>query len=390
VDGLWSVRRFLKVVVFMQKPAPTSRPVGVGFVGCGSVFEPYLALARELERRGLVLVRAACGRARQRSKVIDALCVPRFTEDYRELVAASDVDLVLVLTSPRDHGLIARAALEAGKHVLVEKPVATTLEEAAALVALAKRSPGHLVAAPFTILSPTFKTIARRIRRGDIGGVASARARYGWAGPGWSEWFYQEGGGALFDLGVYSVASLTGLLGSCRRVAAMTGVVIPEREVNGATVRVKAPDNAQILLEFGQATFAAVTTGFTIQQYQRGPGIELYGTAGTIHLLGDDWDPDGYEIWRNETGSWELFKETAPDWPWADGLPHLVESIRAGTRPLVTPEHAYHVLEILLAAEAAGRDGRSREIQSSFPPIALGEDAASVPAHLIHDRTRKE
>jgi predicted dehydrogenase len=371
-------------------PPSSAPPVRLGFIGCGSVLAPYLALARDLERRGLAEVRAACGRTRQRSKVLSELRVPRFTEDAGELLAADDVDLVVILTSWRDHAALARSALEAGKHVLVEKPLATTLEDAAGLLELSRRSRGHLVAAPFTTLSPTFKTIARRLRRGDIGPVALARARYGWAGPDWSEWFYRRGGGALFDLGIYSVTSLTGLLGPCRRVAAMTGVFTPERAVNGRTVRVEAPDNAQVLLQLGAAAFAVVTAGFTIQQYHRGPGIELYGASGTVHLLGDDWDPDGYEVWRNEAGSWELFKETAPDWPWADGLPHLVDCIRAGTRPRVTLEHACHVLEVLLAADDAGRDGRSRDIHSSFPPLDLGEEETTVAAHRVHDRTRKE
>ena len=374
----------------MTSPVPSSKPVGIGFIGCGSVFEPYLALARDLERRGLASVRAGCGRARQRTRVLDELRVPRFTEDSSELIGADDIDLVVILTSSRDHAKLARAALEVGKHVLVEKPLATTLEEAQTLVELSKQSRGHLVAAPFTVLSPTFQTIARRVRNGDIGQVALARARYGWSGPDWSEWFYAKGGGALFDLGVYSVTSLTGLLGPCRRVTAMAGSFYPERVVAGKSLRVEAPDNVQILLQFGEATFACVTTGFTIQQYQRGPGIELYGTTGTLHLLGDDWDPDGYEIWRNAAGSWELFKETTPEWPWTDGLPHLVGCIRSGAKPLVTPEHAAHVLEIMLAAEAAGRDGRAREIRSDFPPLALAAEQTNVAAHLIHDRTRKE
>ena len=100
----------------------------------------------------------------------------------------------------------------------------------------------HLVCAPFSILSPTFQTISARIRQGDIGMPCLARARYGWAGPSWNEWFYKPGGGCLFDLGVYCIASLTGLLGPAQRVMAMTGTAIPEREVNGRKVRVEVED----------------------------------------------------------------------------------------------------------------------------------------------------
>src|SRR5439155_490928 len=245
----------------------------------------------------------------------------------------------------------------------------------------ANRSPGNLVCAPFTILGPTFQTIALRIRRGDIGNPCSARARYGWSGPWWSEWFYKPGGGCLFDLGVYCLTSLTGLLGPAKRVMAMTGVAIPEREINGRRVRVEAEDNAQVLLGFGEGAFGVVTTGFTIQQY-RSPALEVYGTTGTIQMLGDDWDPDGYELWQNSAGAWQVFKEAAPDWPWTDGLRHLVECIDRGSRPIVRPEHAFHVLEIMLKAQQSGREGRAIPIESSFTLPELSESKAVEPAHL--------
>src|SRR3712207_8783523 len=96
----------------------------------------------------------------------------------------------------------------------------------------------------------------------------SARARDGWAGPDWSRRFYEPGGGALFDLGVYNGTSLCGFFGPARRVTAMTGVAIPERIVDGERVAVRAGDNAHVLLDFGDARFAVVSTGFTIQKYR--------------------------------------------------------------------------------------------------------------------------
>jgi predicted dehydrogenase len=192
----------------------------------------------------------------------------------------------------------------------------------------------------------------------------------------------------LFDLGVYCLTSLTGLLGPAKRVTAMTGVAIPEREINGRKIRVEAEDNAQVLLDFGDACFAVVTSGFTMQQY-RTPALEVYGTRGTIQMLGDDWDPEGYELFQNSAGCWQVFKETDPDWPWADGLRHLVECIHENKRPLVTPEHAAHVLEIMLKAQQAGREGRALVIESTFPPPSFAESGAHETAHLMHDRSRQ-
>jgi predicted dehydrogenase len=143
-----------------------------------------------------------------------------------------------------------------------------------------------------------------------------------------------------------------------------------------------------VLLDFGQGAFTVVTRGFTLQQY-RTPALEVYGTTGTIQMLGDDWDPDGYELWQNRVGAWQVFKETDPDWHWTDGLRHLVECIQDGTEPLVTPEHAYHVLEIMLKAQQSGREGRALPIESRFEPAVFAEEGGEEPAHLVHDRTRE-
>jgi predicted dehydrogenase len=345
-------------------------PVRIGVVGCGSVSESYLAQAAELRSAGQVELVAACDVVPDRAEALrEKFGVQRTVEHYQDLISAADIDLILVLTSMVEHGPITRAALEAGKHVLVEKPMAVTLEDAADLVALARTSPGYLLPAPHVILSPTYQTIWRRVQHGDIGQVFSARALYGWSGPEWGKWFYQKGGGPLFDLGVYNIASLTGLLGPARRVMAMTGVAIPERVVDGERVKVETEDNAQVLIEFAEACLAVVTTGFIFQAYRR-PALELYGAQGTIQMLGDDWAPRGYELWQNGAGEWQVFNETAPDWPWTDGLRHMVDSIQQGRAPIITPEQGFHILEIMLKAQESGRTGRAVDIESRFAPLA--------------------
>jgi predicted dehydrogenase len=347
-----------------------------------------MSLIEKLWLRNLVEVVAACDIVEAKRQLVrDKFNIPRLTADFREVIEADEVDLVLVLTSMPEHGPIARAALEAGKHVLVEKPMAVTLEEAAQLVELAKRSPGYLVCAPHVILSPTYQIIGARLKRGDIGKVLSARALYGWAGPSWGQWFYRQGGGSLFDLGVYNVTSLTGWLGPAKRVMAMTGIAIPERVVDGELMQVEAEDNAHILIDFGESVFAVVTTGFTIQQY-RCPAIELYGSTGTIQMMGDDWDPEGYELWQNKVGAWQIYQDTDPNWPWTDGLRHLVECIQQQVPPIIKPEHAFHVLEIMLKAQESGQDGQAKLIQSTFTPPTFNVELAPGETHLIHDRSR--
>src|ERR1039458_3676466 len=141
----------------MQK-VDTDRPVRIGIVGCGNVMDgAYMPAIRKLNLyQEVAEVTVACHTRRDRcAPILDKWGIMNFTDDYRELCQSSEVDLVLILASMPAHGAIVREALEAGKHVLVEKPLAVTLREAEDLVELAKNSPGHLVCAPFSILSPT-------------------------------------------------------------------------------------------------------------------------------------------------------------------------------------------------------------------------------------------
>ncbi|MEA2608082.1 MAG: hypothetical protein QOJ75_325, partial [Chloroflexota bacterium] len=240
----------------------------------------------------------------------------------------------------------------------------------------ARVSAGHLVCAPFVTLSPTYQAMSRLLQSGRIGRVLTARAIYGWSGPDWGPWFYQGlGGGPVFDLGVYNLTTLTGLIGPVRRVAAMSGISVPERLVGGAVIVPEVDDNFQIVLDFGDAVFGSLTTGFTIQQL-RTPAIELYGSRGTVQMLGADWQPAGYEVWENDIGAWTLMAETAPAWPYADGLRHLVMSIRNGVAPSLRPDHALHVLEVMLLALEAGRDGRTRDLTTTFAPSETAQVAS--------------
>lgn len=362
--------------------------LGLGVIGCGSVFAgPYRSMIERLHAGGRVHVAAVYdvdeakrAGAAARYDVDPGLSGPDAVIERR------DVDAVLVLTSMNEHGPLALAGLEAGKHVLVEKPMATSMEQAAELVRLAGEAPGLLVCAPHILLSATFRAVHGAVRDGLVGRLLTARARYGWAGPWWNEWFYAPGGGALFDLGVYNVTSLCALFGPARRVTAMTGVAIPVREINGHEMRVEAEDNAHVLLDFGEGRFAVVTTGFTMQRY-RSPAIEVYGSEGTVQLLGDDWAPEGWELWRNSEGSWRVFPESDPHWQWTEGLRHLVDCVESDRRPVTRPEHAYHALEIMLAAKAAGRDGVARTIESDFPdPVYSSEWVEGEADRYAHDR----
>ncbi|HEU5416494.1 MAG TPA: Gfo/Idh/MocA family oxidoreductase [Streptosporangiaceae bacterium] len=362
-------------------------PVRVGVLGLGSVFEKYGKLLEELGLEGRVQVSAVFDpRSEVRKAQAQRFGIADDVTSPEQLIGRDDVDTVLVLTSMNAHGPLSTAAYEAGKHVLIEKPMATSLAEAARLVELSQSSRQRMVCAPHVLLSHTYREMHRRLRAGVIGDVKLARALYGWSGPWWGQWFYQPGGGALFDLGVYNVTSLCGFLGPVRRVTALVGTAIPERVVDGELTRVEADDNAHVLLDFGSQVYGSVTTGFTIQKYGHAPAIELYGLSGSMNMLGDDWAPSGFEQWRNEAGCWESYPESDPGWPWTYGLRHLVECIERDVPAVTRPEQSYHVLEVMLAAVRSAREGRAIEITSTFPePDYSAFPLAGPDARRQHD-----
>ena len=366
-----------------------SDPVRVGIIGCGSVMQgPYMAQLERLRGRGEAEVVVACDLDPTRGPLVrERFGIPRFSADADAVIGADDVDLVLVLTSIAAHGSLAAAALRAGKHVLVEKPMATDLETGRELLALAREHDRLLVCAPHIVLSPTYQAIWRLVRAGTLGRPHAARARYGWAGPDWDEWFYSASGGALFDIAMYNITALTGLLGPVRRVVAMTGIAIAQRTAGGSVATVEAEDNAQLLLDHGHGVLSSVTAGFTMQQ-TRSPAIEVYGAEGTVQLLGDDWAPQGYDLWTRPVGAWRHYKDLNPGWLWTDGLRHVVECIRDGRPPVIWPEHAFHVLEVVIRAREASATGIAQAVTSTFEDLDLGVAEADEPVHLRHNLRR--
>ena len=156
----------------------------------------------------------------------------------------------------------------------------------------------------------------------------------------------------------------------------MTGVAIPEREIQGREGLREAEDNAQVLLDFGDATFAVVTTGFTLQQY-RTPALEVYGTTGTIQMLGMIGIPTDTNSGKTRPVGRSLARPTLTAVDRRPPAPRGMHPDRH--RPTLHPEQALHVLEIILKAQESGRDGQTRTLSTTFPLHRLGPWEASAP-----------
>jgi predicted dehydrogenase len=364
-------------------------PVRVGVIGAGNVLWAYLQVLDRMIPRGYACEGLVCARRREtwpgllaRRPGIRLVAEPLG-------VVESDAEIVVVITPPDSHVELTRLALEHGKHVLVEKPLALTRAEAEPLLDVAAERGLHLLVAPFVQLAPTFRAFWGRIRDGEIGRVHSARGLYGNAGSNWARWYHQSDVGPLAEAGIYNLKSLTALAGPVVEVmAAETTAVVPRR-VGDLQIADPCPDTLHVLLRHDSGALSSVVSSHAIQRYRR-PGLELYGTEGTANLLGDDWDPRGFEIWRNQAGRWEEYEPIEGTWLWADGLREAVMAVREGRPPLVELTHDLHLLEIIEAARRAAREGAAVSVASRFRTLDLRPQTveARPDRHHLHDHTR--
>jgi predicted dehydrogenase len=360
-------------------------PVRVGFMGAGSVLWAYLQMLDRLVPRGLAQEGPICARRpetwdRIRARRPGALLVA----DPMEVVQ-SDVAVIAILTSAASHAELARLALEHGKHVLVEKPLAGSREEGAALAELARERRLHLVAAPFVHLAPTFRALWTEITEGAIGRVHTARGLYGVAPPDWNTWMVDVG--PLADLGIYNLKSLTSLLGPVVEVNASETSATTTRPVAATQVSDSAHDVIQLIARHERGALSSVIAGWEIHGYRR-PALELYGTEGTANLAGDDWDPRGYQIYRAAQSSWRDVEPIDPTWLWTDGLRDLVAALLEERAPLGNIEQDLHLLEVMDAAGTAASQRAAIRVISRFDPVDLRLAPDEIPQGHIHDHTR--
>lgn len=349
-----------------------SRRIRTAVIGCGSVSNQYLPV---LKRCPFVEVVSVCDiRPERARKQSEAYQVPHHYPHIEALLAGQPFEFLIDLTDMQAHEAINRRALQAGKHVWSEKPIANSLKAGQELLREARRRNLRLWGAPITVQSPQFAFMARKVASGELGHLAAAHAFYGHEGPDWSSFFYEKGGGSLPDLAVYNLTSLTGLLGPVRKVTAMLSIVTPERTIHEkGTIRVGEEDNAMLLLDHGKGVISHVQSGFNYFNPHGHDGsgekrhtIQVTGSRGYVGLVGYDWAPQGVE-WATMDRPQLVRECTEPGgYLWQQGAALAAECLATGKELLVTPEHALHVLEIITAARASSATGRTLPLTSTF------------------------
>jgi predicted dehydrogenase len=306
--------------------------------------------------------------------------VPNHYPSIEKMLAGAAFDLLVNLTDMQEHGRLNKLALEAGRNVWSEKPIASSYADGRALLDLAKSKDIRIWGAPVVVNSPQFAFMAKTIRDGTLGRVAAAHASYGHLGPGWSAFFYEKGGGSIPDLAVYNLTTLTGLLGPAKAVTAMTGIITPRRKVdNKGDIRVEAEDNAMVLMDHGNGTFSHVQSGFNYFDPHGHDGsgqdrstISIVGTGGAMHLIGYDWAPNGVDLATVAQPKPQRHVRDAKGYVWQEGASHIAECLATGKESLVTAEHALHVAEVWEAALKAQETGHRVAIRSTFKWPVIG------------------
>ncbi|HEV8546754.1 MAG TPA: Gfo/Idh/MocA family oxidoreductase [Candidatus Limnocylindrales bacterium] len=348
-----------------------SGPLRIGIVGCGNIAGPY---ARDIVAKPELTLVAATD--------LDPALARMLTETHGGTAVATlddllaqDLDLVVNLTFPAAHASVTRRALEAGKHVHSEKPLARTPSEAWALVELATANGLRLGCSPFTLLGEAQQTAWRAIRDDRVGPVRVVFAEVDWGRI--ETWhpapipFYEVG--PLVDVAVYPLSIVTAMLGPARRVRAIGHVVQPNRVTkDGTPYQVTTPDLQIVVLELEGGVVVRLTASFWVGQQSKGfAGLQFHGDNGSLWL--DNFFRFDGPVEIAKLGNLEPYVplthvRAAPgEFDWARAVQDLAEAITDHRAHRATGEQGAHVIDILDAAERSmAADGAPIEVTSSF------------------------
>ncbi len=363
-----------------------SKPLGIGVVGAGAIgIRGALSHLTQQDVSDRVLVTAVCDPVNGRAAAAAAkFGVPAAHETFEALLADSNVDAVTLCSPIGLHHAQGMQAINAGKHVHFNKTMATTVAHCTEMMEAARKNRVQLVACPGMMLHPFNRRIRKRILAGDIGRVVWAICGAASGTYHFDEefrtgkdvltnvdptWYYRKpGGGPLYDMTVYGLHTMTGILGPARRVTALSGVALRKREFQGRTIDCDMDDSTFILVDFGEVTYAIVygtVIGSAIK------GLSIFGTAGSVvgsQINGEETKlPEDHQPHVNET------HKKLPESHVFEDMMQFVDLVRDGTPTVASAEHARHVIDIFESGYRAAETGRAQDLTTSFTPLTAEE-----------------
>ena len=355
------------------------KPLNVALVGCGNICDIYFKNAKKLEAITIV---ACADMVPERAKAkAEQHNIPKACS-LDDMLNDPEIDIVLNLTIPAAHADIALAALEAGKSVYNEKPLAVSREDGQKMLALAKTKGLSVGAAPDTFLGAGLQTCRKLIDDGWIGEPVAATAFV--MGHGHESWhpdpdfFYQPGGGPLFDMGPYYLTALISLIGPMKRVSASTRVTFPKRTVTsepkfGDIIQVNTPTHLAGTIDHHNGAITTLIASFDVWGHTL-PPIQIHGTDGSMSV--PDPNTFGGEVKVRRSDAKEFvavpythgYNENSRGL----GLADMAVAIQSGRPHRANGNMAYHVLDTMHAFLDSSEKGSHIKLESTCDrPAAL-------------------
>jgi len=367
-----------------------ARKLGVGVIGCGNISAAYLRLAplfRGIEMRACADIDMKAAEARAGEFDVRAQTVD-------DLLAASDIDIVVNLTIPAVHYEVSKKVLDAGKHVYSEKPFVLSVKEGLDLKKRAEKKGLRIGSAPDTFLGGAHQLVRSLIDAGKLGRITSGTCFV--MSHGMEHWhpnpdfFFQPGAGPVLDIGPYYVTNLIQLIGPVRRVAAFVAMPAKQRTISskpraGEKIPVNTPTTIHGMLEFENGAVVTLATSWDVWAHGHAP-MELYGEAGTVFVP----DPNFFGGTVGYTKAGKAVK-ALPKWdhPFAvenekhsqgmmanyrtAGLADMALGIVDGRPHRCSMELALHAVDVMTGLLRSGETGRFVAMQTTCErPAALG------------------
>ncbi|MBD1381836.1 Gfo/Idh/MocA family protein [Metabacillus arenae] len=350
----------------------------VGVVGCGNISGIYFENSRRFPEFDIV----ACADL-DIAKAEEAAAKYGIDRVFtvEEMMTSPDIDIVLNLTIPHAHATVALQAIKRNKHVYSEKPLAISFEDGKRVVEAARLNHVTIGSAPDTFLGGSIQLAGQLIEAGVIGRPIGATAFMMTRGPeSWHpnpEFFYQAGGGPMYDMGPYYITALVSLMGPVSRITGSARITFPERTITssakyGEKIPVQVPTHVNGILDFKNGATATITTSFDVTA-ARTPFIEIYGKDGTISLP----DPNHFNqpllLKRHDEDEWKEMKPAGNplDNLRGIGLADMAEAIETGKTPRANSRMALHVLEIMHGIHCSSEQGSHYMMESTCekPPL---------------------
>lgn len=358
--------------------------VKIGIVGVGDISGIYLEnithMFKEIEVIGVCdLVREKAQRAAEKYNI------PKLYQNMHQMFADDKVDIVLNLTRPYEHFQVSKEALEAGKNVYSEKPLAATLEEGKELVRIAQQKNLLLGGAPDTFMGAGIQTCRKLIDDGYIGTPVGAAAFMICRGhESWHpdpEFYYKHGGGPMMDMGPYYVTALINLLGGVSGITGVTKSSFPKRMITsqpkcGTIIDVDVPTYITGIMQFDSGAVGTIFTTFDVY-YKTQARFEVYGSEGTLIVPDPNTFGGPVKLLRPEQGE---FMEMPLMFDYSEnsrglGLADMANALVNGRDFRADYHQTYHVLETMTGFQKSSDEGRFIALESRYErskPMAHG------------------